>query len=226
MFKTYQSAAIFTGCIAGFIFTIAVDPERRSFSSPHLMDAYFFIAPFALLATSAIAERSWVSLLAAVVLVIPVSFLFIFCNMFFVFNGRESLPLVIWGAPYHTIATPFPGAHWRIQALLSFACILAIWGLGQMVVRWGLRWDLIEGKVRIFKWALLPGLALYVVSWQAKMSGTFQEPLFTPTGYYVSLGAYFAIFPVSTWWLHFLADKYAKRRADAPSAVEVSQSTT
>lgn len=224
MFKTFQSAAVLTGCVAGVIYTI--DAAGSRFESNELQGlASLLLAPLSLLATSAVARRSLIDLVVALIFTIVITPLLAFVEMIFLLNGRNDLPLVVWSAPYQAIAVPGGSDSWPLPALLNYAFFWFVFNAAQLYLREGQLWPFRSTRlmntrtcVRVMMPALIPVLVLFPMSWWAMVSGTFTHPLYTEFQYYASLGVYFLIYPVTNWWLYFLADRSSATDASTSMA--------
>ncbi len=202
-----SQVALLTGLLAG---AIALVP-KRSFPFAELVLA--LLIGWVLLWGPAITKRSFDRFKAGLLCTVFLLFISAFFLLGpFIINGREELPLVVRIAPGTLWATPYYDDYswgWQVRAMVSFVLFWIGVDFSVILIRNmdgfrrfpAVNWKTAIATVSI---GVIPVLCLYPLSWSARVSGTFHEPLYSTQQYYTSLVIFFLIFPIKTWSTEFL----------------------
>lgn len=201
-FRNQADTALAIGIIYGFVAACEAATPR------HRLVRFGFTFWCVLVLAPGIANRSIIRILVAPVSLVAAGIL----PVFFIINGRLSLPLSVW----HQAPIMVPGwsLSWPWRAIFSFvlfwfpvnivqALLHRFEGAGE-----GRSAPPVRVHLKVAFWSatgtLLVSLGLFVLSWQAFVTGTFVRPLYTSGEYYWSLICYGACYPANLFLVHRL----------------------
>jgi hypothetical protein len=226
LFQSEADATFFMSLITGMLMVYYAAQERAASElKPLLVSGLLLLGP-------ALATRSWRRLLCAAVFYIGAVFagpsLY---GVFFVINGRESLPLTVWGAPTMAISVPWPSMPpnaWPYRALFMFGLFWAWIGTALVVMRQVPSVLPITQRLRAGVFAVVSGVALALVlfriSWAARVSGTFALPLYTSKAYYFSLTAYYVLYATTPCFILCMYDWLLNQQKMTQSLLDMEDS--
>lgn len=143
--------------------------------------------------------------------------------LFTMLNGRLDLPLTVLITPGIEAMQPGIGTTWQTKAILTFLCFWVFVDVvmlalrdrpipkGQISDRIGKRPE--RAALAAIAWSNVVMVLLYRLSWEARLSGTFQFPLYSNLAHTRSLVIFACIFPLKAWLLNYLYDAFSLKKA-------------
>ena len=223
LFRSEKSAVILVGAAAGTLAVFDMMTASHGLSHYHIRPFVFQMAFFL---GPVLAHRSMRCLCLAVALYFATSFLPLLLPPTFI-NGLEELPLNVWGGLWQIKNVPCHDdipLTWQYRVAANFTVGMIWLNLGFLFVR-GLPGTGPTFGRRALAVALAVGagavvaLALFRMSWAAKVSGTFCRPLYTTPELALSLVTYFLIFPLTPLVTLSVHDALTRVLRDDPSSL-------
>ncbi|NLV41273.1 MAG: hypothetical protein GXY15_08590 [Candidatus Hydrogenedentes bacterium] len=230
LFRSEKSAVILVGAASGTLAVFDMMTARHGLPDfpirPFAFQAAFFLGPV-------LAHRSVLRLCLAVALSLATVFLPLFLPLLFI-NGREELPLSVWSGLWQVIGVPWYDdipMTWQQRAAINFSGGMVWLNIGFLLVRWRPGTGTTFGRrARAVALAVAAGtvvaLALFRMSWAAKVSGTFCHPLYTTPELALSLVTYFLIFPLTPLVTLSVHDALTRVLRDDPSPSPTADANT
>ena len=207
LFRTDGSATLLIGVITGMLVAYHASSPRL-----HLLGVfYYWFLPLGLILGPVLASRSIPRFCFA--LLSSLFYCYFVIHLTLPLNGRDDLPISVWGAPI-AIITPFfyeIPLDWQTRALIDFFIFLVYCDVILIVLRRKEKLGLPFVK-RFFATicsvfvAVSVSLILFRISWSAFVSGTFCRPLYSDTEFSFSLIVFSFIFPLNPYLVVLIHD--------------------